>query len=50
VVLPEAAQAEEAEARYVNGVLTVAVPKAEEAKAMTVKAGEHTNREAAGDV
>jgi HSP20 family protein len=40
VALPEAAKAEEAEARYANGVLTVTVPKAEEAKAkaITVKA------------
>jgi HSP20 family protein len=40
VALPEAAKAEAAEARYVNGVLTVTVPKAEEAKAkaITVKA------------
>lgn len=40
VALPEAAKADEAEARYVKGVLTVTVPKAEEAKAkaITVKA------------
>jgi HSP20 family molecular chaperone IbpA len=40
VALPEAAKAEAAEARYANGVLTVTVPKAEEAKAkaITVKA------------
>jgi HSP20 family protein len=40
VALLEAAKAEEAEARYANGVLTVTVPKAEEAKAkvITVKA------------
>ena len=40
VALPEAAKADEAEAKYVNGVLTVTVPKAEEAKAkaITVKA------------
>jgi HSP20 family protein len=40
VALPEAAKAEEAEARYANGVLTVTVPKAEEAKAkaITIKA------------
>ena len=33
LALPEAAKAEAAEARYANGVLTVTVPKAEEAKA-----------------
>ena len=38
VALPEAAKADEAEARYVNGVLTVTVPKTEEAKAITVGA------------
>jgi HSP20 family protein len=40
VMLPEAAKMEEAEAKYENGVLTVTVPKGEEAKAkmMTVKA------------
>jgi len=36
VALPEAAKAEDAEARYVNGVLTVIVPKAEEAKAKAI--------------
>jgi HSP20 family protein len=36
VALPEAAKAEEAEARYANGVLTVTVPKAEEAKAKAI--------------
>lgn len=40
VALPEAAKAEEAEARYVNGLFTVTVPKAEDvkAKAITVEA------------
>jgi HSP20 family protein len=40
VALPETAKLAEAEARYVNGVLTVTVPKGEEAKrqAITVKA------------
>lgn len=40
VMLPETAKAEEAEARYANGVLTVTVPKTAEAKAkpVTVKA------------
>lgn len=40
VALPETAKMGEAEARYVNGVLTVTVPKGEEAKAkaITVKA------------
>jgi HSP20 family protein len=36
VALPEAAKAAEAEARYANGVLTVTVPKAEEAKAKAI--------------
>ena len=36
VALPEAAKAEEAEAQYVNGVLRVTVPKAEEAKAKVI--------------
>jgi HSP20 family protein len=40
VALPETAKLAEAEARYENGVLTVTVPKGEEAKAkmITVKA------------
>jgi HSP20 family protein len=40
VALPETAKMAEAEARYENGVLTVTVPKGEEAvaKAITVKA------------
>jgi HSP20 family protein len=40
VALPEMAKFEEAEAKYENGVLTVTVPKGEEAKAkkVTVKA------------
>ena len=42
VALPETAKFEEADARYENGVLTVTVPKGEEAKveatAITVKA------------
>jgi len=42
VALPKTAKFEEAEAKYVNGVLTVTVPKGEEAKveakAITVKA------------
>ena len=40
VALPEGAKAEEAKARYANGVLTVTVPKAEDvkAKAITVEA------------
>jgi HSP20 family protein len=40
VALPETAKLAEAEARYTNGVLTVTVPKGEEAKAkaITVKA------------
>lgn len=36
VTLPELAKAEEAEARYANGVLTVTVPKTEETKAKHV--------------
>jgi HSP20 family protein len=36
VALPEGAKAEGAEARYANGVLTVTVPKAEEAKAKVI--------------
>ena len=36
VALPETAKMEEAEARYVNGVLTVTVPKGEEAKAKAI--------------
>ena len=36
VMLPETAKAEETEAHYANGVLTVTVPKAEEAKAKPV--------------
>lgn len=35
-VLPETAKVAEAEARYANGVLTVTVPKAEEAKTKPV--------------
>ena len=37
VTLPEGVKAEEVEARYVNGVLTVTVPKAEEVKAKAVE-------------
>ena len=37
VTLPETAKAEETEARYANGVLTVTVPKTEEAKAKAVE-------------
>ena len=36
VALPEAAKAEGAEARYVNGVLMVTVPKAEDVKAKAI--------------
>ena len=36
VALPETAKMEESEARYVNGVLTVTVPKGEEAKAKAI--------------
>lgn len=36
VALPGMAKAEEAEARYANGVMTVTVPKAEEAKAKAI--------------
>jgi HSP20 family protein len=36
VALPETAKLEEAEARYVNGVLTVTVPKGEAAKAKAI--------------
>lgn len=37
VRLPETAKAEEAEARYANGVLTVTVPKTAEAKAKAIE-------------
>jgi HSP20 family protein len=36
VALPKTAKMEEAEARYVNGVLTVTVPKGEAAKAKAI--------------
>jgi HSP20 family protein len=36
VALPETAKMAEAEAQYVNGVLTVTVPKGEEAKARAI--------------
>lgn len=36
VTVPEGAKVEEAEAHYANGVLTVTVPKAEEAKAKAI--------------
>lgn len=36
VAMPGAAKAEEADAKYAGGVLTVTVPKAEEAKAKAI--------------